>query len=143
MSAWRRFASCLSAIVCLMSQTGPAQTTGDFRSLQNGNWTDVTSWEEWDGGAWVTPAPHAPPSSDGVITIQSTHSITVDAANSVLADQIVVDSCATVTVGPGRKLIVADGADSIDMVVSGTLTSSDNGSRHCSKGSHRPGHLTR
>jgi len=37
-----------------------AQTTGDFRSLNSGNWSDVNNWEYYNGTSWTTPAPYYP-----------------------------------------------------------------------------------
>ncbi len=126
MLLWRRFVPLAGAMlsVVLYAATVHAQTTGDFRSHQSGSWIDTTSWERWDGGTWVTPAPHVPDSADGLITIQTGHTIRVDSAgapDSVLADQIVVGSGGTLLIPAGSKLVVADGADSIDLAVSGTL----------------------
>ncbi|MBI5473844.1 MAG: T9SS type A sorting domain-containing protein [Ignavibacteriae bacterium] len=96
-----------------------AQTAGDFQSHQTGNWSDVNSWERFDGSLWITPAPAAPASTDGVITLLDGHTISVDAATTV--DQVIVNAGGTVKVVAGQTLTVADGADSIDLVVSGTL----------------------
>ena len=37
-----------------------AQTTGDFRSVNSGNWSDVNNWEYYNGTSWATPAPYYP-----------------------------------------------------------------------------------
>lgn len=96
-----------------------AQSVGDFRSHQTGLWSDTATWERFDGTAWVTPAPHAPASTDGVISIRAAHVVTVD--TSFVADQVVVQSGGTVVVAAGKMLSIADGADSVDMIVAGTL----------------------
>src|SRR6185436_16994737 len=67
-----------------------AQSIGDFRSHQSGNWNSTNTWERWQGASWATPAPSTPTSSDGTITIQTNHVVTVTA--SVTADQIVIQS---------------------------------------------------
>jgi len=96
-----------------------AQSTGDFQSNKTGNWSDVNSWERYDGSSWINPAPGVPDSTSGIITILNGHTITVD--GTVIADQIVVNAAGTILIGVNKTLIVADGADSIDMVVYGTL----------------------
>lgn len=93
--------------------------TGSFRTHQSGNWSDVASWERFDGSAWINPAPSVPTSSDGAITILGGHAITVD--TNVTVDQVVVNANGSVIVAAGKTLTVADGVDSIDMVVNGTL----------------------
>ncbi|MGQ0738145.1 MAG: T9SS type A sorting domain-containing protein [Bacteroidota bacterium] len=66
-----------------------AQTAGDYRSAATGNWSDAANWERFNGAAWVA-APSAPASSDGVISILSGHTITIN--STVTADQVVVNT---------------------------------------------------
>ncbi len=111
----------MAAWVAAFWIVGPvnAQTLGDYRTHQTGNWSDVASWERFNGATWITPAPAAPTLSDGVISILGGHTVSID--SNLSADQIVIDSNGTVTVRPTITLTVADGADSVDMVVNGTL----------------------
>ena len=83
-----------------------------------GNWNAPSSWEVFDGSTWV-PASGTPTSSDGTIEIQSGHNITVSA--SLAVDQLAIDGGGTLTINPAQTLTVANGPDSVDMVVSGTL----------------------
>lgn len=106
------------AAFCMGSPVN-AQTAGDYRTHQTGNWSDAASWERFNGSTWTTPAPTAPTLSDGVITILGGHTVSVD--SNVTADQMVIDSNGGVTVMPTITVTVADGVDSIDMVVNGTL----------------------
>ena len=76
----------LAFLLCTVAAFG--QTVWDFRSHQTGNWNDVNSWERFDGAIWVYPAPNTPTSADGVITIQTGHSISVTADTTV--DQVYV-----------------------------------------------------
>src|SRR5438128_1062481 len=62
-----------------------SQSTGDFRSKATGNWNSTNTWERWNSSAWVTPTT-TPTSTDGAITIQNTHTVTVTADVSV--DQV-------------------------------------------------------
>jgi hypothetical protein len=48
---------------------------GDYRSLKTGDWTDLSSWETYNGTAWG--APSQPPCSTNNILIRSTDTITV------------------------------------------------------------------
>jgi pectin methylesterase-like acyl-CoA thioesterase len=96
-----------------------SQSVGDYRSHQSGNWSDPNAWERWDGVQWVTPAPAFPSFLDGSITLLSPHGITLD--TSIAVDQCVVGAGATMTIDVGKTLTVSDGADSIDVVVEGTM----------------------
>ena len=79
-------------IVFLMSgnELAWAQSNDDYRSNQTGNWSSASTWERWDGSTWVTPAPSAPASGNGAITIQNGHVVIV--TTGVAVDQVVVDA---------------------------------------------------
>src|SRR4051812_12181630 len=48
-----------------------------YRSKQTGNWNDPNTWEQsTDGSTWV-PAVAFPTSSDGTVTIQSGHHVSL------------------------------------------------------------------
>ncbi|UII23894.1 T9SS type A sorting domain-containing protein [Fulvivirga ligni] len=89
------------------------QATGDFRTFSSGNWDNVNVWERFDGAVWVNPAPSAPTSSDGTITIRANHSIAI-ASGSVSADQIVIaaNNASILSVSEGATLILDNGAGS-------------------------------
>jgi hypothetical protein len=91
-----------------------AQTAGDYRSFQSGNWSDVNTWSRFNGSIWVNPAPSTPTSADGIITIMDTHTVHVDAPITV--DQVQWDNSApfnaasgTLIVDAGVTLTVANG----------------------------------
>ncbi|HUL44696.1 MAG TPA: pectinesterase family protein, partial [Bacteroidota bacterium] len=90
-----------------------------FRSHASGNWSNPNTWDAFNGSQWVNPAPHIPVSTDGVITIQAGHTIIFDTTCAV--DQVTVNTTAALVVAAGKTLTVADGADSIDLVVNGVL----------------------
>jgi pectin methylesterase-like acyl-CoA thioesterase len=96
-----------------------AQSVGDFRTHQSGNWSDVNSWEKWNGSTWVNPASNFPTASDGIITVQNGDSLLLDTTISI--DQAQILSGGILVVGVGETLTVADGADSVDLVVGGEL----------------------
>jgi|GEM_PF-1384783 len=50
---------------------------GDYRSLKTGDWSDLSSWETYNGVTWE--APSQPPCSTNSIILRSTDTITVDA----------------------------------------------------------------
>ena len=63
--------------------------SGDYRSFTTGNWSAAGTWQTWNGSAWVA-ASSAPSGSSGVnITVQSGHTVTDDAAVSLLGTLIV------------------------------------------------------
>ena len=96
-----------------------AQTSGDYRSISTGAWSDKTIWQKFNGTSWVS-ATSAPSSTQGVITIQSGHTVTVTA--NVTVDQVMVSAGSTLTLG-AVALTVANGAGP-DLEISGTLNMS-------------------
>lgn len=64
------------------------QAAGDYRSaVVTGTWNTNTTWETFNGTSWVG-ATFAPAVGDGVITVQSGHTITMSSGE--LIDQVVV-----------------------------------------------------
>ncbi|MFT3948705.1 MAG: MopE-related protein [Agriterribacter sp.] len=64
-----------------------AQSTGDYRSKQSGNWNDATTWQRHNGTAFVDAA--APPdAASGTITIRNGHTIAVN--NELNGGQIII-----------------------------------------------------
>jgi hypothetical protein len=91
--------------------------TGEFRSAGSGNWSALSTWQIYNGCAWVV-ATHIPSYTDSTITIQSGSNITVDVITT--ADQIVVNAGGTLIIN-GSTLTVADVAGD-DLIINGTLT---------------------
>ena len=110
----------------LFTSSNKGQVSGDFRSHTSGNWSNVNSWERYDGSSWVTPAPSTPTNSDGTVEIQNTHTVTVDASTSV--DQATIDIGGAITINSGVLLTIAD-AIGTDLTINGTLTNSGTISR--------------
>jgi|GEM_PF-4797635 len=104
--------SCLFLIAC---QHCLAQNAGDYRSKQTGNWNDLSSWQRFDGSAFVN-ATEIPSSSSGVITIKAGHTITVTTAINV--DQTVVEQGGTLI---NSWSITVNNGSGDDLVVNGTL----------------------
>lgn len=69
----------------------PPPAVGDYRSnvTTTGIWSDVSSWQTWNGSAWVA-AGGTPTSAAGTVTIVTGDSIRVN--NAVAVDQVVVEN---------------------------------------------------
>ena len=57
-----------------------AQTTGDFRSKATGNWSATGTWESYNGSVWGDAVAIPDLTQAITITIQSGHTVTVDAS---------------------------------------------------------------
>ncbi|MCH8035064.1 MAG: hypothetical protein IH950_15080 [Bacteroidetes bacterium] len=114
-------------IIFLLIISVRGQTAGDFQTYQTGNWNDVNTWERYNGTSWVNPAPSTPTSSDGVITIQNSHTVTVSVG--VTIDQSTVNSGATLTINNGVTLTLYNGTDT-DLTINGTTNNNGTLSRN-------------
>ncbi len=94
-------------------------SSGDYRSLTSGNWSNASTWEKYNGTTWAA-AGSAPTSADGIITIQNGHTVTVTANVSV--DQVVINTGGEVDINSGITLTVANGAGT-DLDVTGIVKS--------------------
>ena len=92
--------------------------SGDYRTKASGAWNSATTWETYNGSAWVATAT-PPTSTNGKINILSGHSVTVTA--NVTVDQVEVDLGGSLTINSGFYLYVNNGADT-DLRVKGILT---------------------
>lgn len=64
---------------------------GDYRSIQNGNWKDASTWEKsTDGGLNWTAATTAPTIKDKV-TVQSPHTVTIESGTASQALSLTVN----------------------------------------------------
>jgi len=108
----------------IFSQVVAAQNIGDYQTTASGNWSSSASWARWDGFGWITPST-PPTSTDGVIAILNTHTITINAP--VTADQIIVNSGGALNINTflsgtgGNDLTLTDGTGT-DLEVNGSLT---------------------
>ncbi|MFN0158707.1 MAG: invasin domain 3-containing protein [Bacteroidota bacterium] len=107
----------LLCVLMFASAAAFGQATNDFRSITNGNWGDIATWERFDGSAWI-PAVSTPTNASNVITIQTTDTVTV--AANVSVDQVVVAAAGQVNVDSGRTMTIANGSGT-DFTVNGTL----------------------
>lgn len=93
-----------------------SQAAGDYRSFLSGPWSTATNWQTFDGITWITAAT-APSSTNGVITIQSGHTMQITA--NVTIDQVVIDAGGTIN-WTGGNCIFANGAG-VDLLINGTF----------------------
>jgi hypothetical protein len=102
------------------STDAKAAVNGDYRTKASGNWNATTTWETYNGTAWVN-AVATPTSTNNVITIQNGHTVTVTANVSV--DQVVIESGGIVTVNATRTVTIINGAGT-DFINNGTINNS-------------------
>ncbi len=89
-----------------------------YRSFASGNWNANSTWEvSTDGSTWAAATSTPTSSSADTITIRSPHSVTVSA--NVNANQLVVNSGATLSIDTGVTLTIDDAAGT-DLTVDGT-----------------------
>ncbi|WP_165958034.1 pectinesterase family protein [Segetibacter sp. 3557_3] len=104
--------------------------SGDYRSRQSGDWTNLSTWERYDGSNWITPAPAYPVyNNSGTTTILNGHAVTVSASLTNGSGYIHLTK-----VNRGGQLIVSNGASlnlandgapstaTTDLQVDGTFT---------------------
>lgn len=80
----------LISVITLMTQLSNSQSVGDYRSVTTGNYISLTSWQRFNGTAWVTPSSAqgwpGQFTGTGNITIQSGHTISV--SNTGISTQL-------------------------------------------------------
>ncbi|HPI54426.1 MAG TPA: hypothetical protein PLU10_07005, partial [Chitinophagaceae bacterium] len=112
----KRSSLILIFILCKFSLN--AQTNGDYRSKQSGIWSTVSNWETYNGSSWIA-ATTFPTNMNGVITILSSHSMSVNATLNI--DQCNIQGFGSVIVsGAATQLIVENGAGT-DLELNGLL----------------------
>jgi hypothetical protein len=102
----------------LVPKISRATVSGEYRSANSGNWNITSTWETYNGSAWVA-ASSTPTSSDNVITILNGHTVTI--TSNLNVDQVVVNSGGQITINSGVVLTIANGAGT-DLDISGTLS---------------------
>ena len=91
-----------------------AQSIGDYRSVQSGNWSNTLTWEYWNGSQWASPV-NPPSYTDNVVTVQNGHTVTID--GSISYDDLVIEAGAQVTIAEGIAPTLYSGG----MIIRGTL----------------------
>ena len=97
--------------------TTGAWLASDYRSLATGPWDGASTWQRYNGIAWVV-ATRAPSSVDGVVTVRSGHVVTV--TGDIALDEVAIAAGGQVTVPGGVTMTIDDGAG-LDLSVAGTL----------------------
>ncbi|MEI8272967.1 MAG: hypothetical protein WCG08_10130, partial [Paludibacter sp.] len=71
-----------SMLICMIfaSTSVFALTTGDFQSQATGNWSAISTWQTYDGTNWNAAVALPDLTQAITITIQTGHTVTVDAA---------------------------------------------------------------
>ena len=115
---------------------------GSLRSYQSGMWSDLSTWEQFDGVEWTTPAVSAPSVDSKIVTVKSGDSITVAASGSI--NQVWISEGSSLIINPDASLTVTKGdpldVNGTDMYVVGTvkcygvLTAAENASICFGKG---------
>lgn len=95
-----------------------AQNMGDYRSVATGDWNNATTWETFDGLSWVA-ATLSPTATDGQITVQAAHTVTVNSTE--LIDETVIDGVLFVD-ATGFLEVQDDGTATNDLIINGTAT---------------------
>ena len=101
---------------------GATSTAGAYRSYQTGNWNNVSTWERYNGTAWINPAPATPTDANSdVIHILNGHTVTVTA--NVTIDQTIIDVGGQVNINAGAIVLMVANGSGADLTVNGTLRS--------------------
>jgi hypothetical protein len=84
-------------LCCCFNQIATAQVTGDYRSIATGNWSATTTWQYYNGAAWIAATKYPGQiSGDKTVTIRSPHTVTWNlAATPFQVQNITVDLGAT------------------------------------------------
>ena len=94
-------------VLFISTQNIKAQAAGDYKTFASGSWGTAANWSRYSGTTWVNPAPAAPSSADGVITILSGH--TMDISANISLDQTTIDQGGQVDITGSAVLTVANG----------------------------------
>lgn len=103
-------------VLFVWSQQVNGQATGEYRSRQSGDWTDIATWETFSGATWVA-ATHLPAFTSDVISILNGHVIAVN--GNVTVSQVVVSNGGVLAVNAGL-FTVFDGSGT-DITCYGTF----------------------
>src|SRR5260221_6328161 len=83
---------------------------GDFQSHQTGSWSLTSTWEQFDGVSWITPAPSAPANFTTTVTIQGIHNVTLNVnVTENPTGTLIVDGTLTFSGGLPAKALTVNG----------------------------------
>lgn len=96
--------------------TGYGQTTGDYRTVNSGNWSNDNIWQRWDGDSWETPNRY-PGENAGTGNVDIRHNVTLNTAVANPLGSLIIQANLTPT-NNDRSFTVSG-----DMIVaSGTIS---------------------
>jgi hypothetical protein len=105
-----RFILLITGLCFLFGIEISGQAVGDYRSAGNGNWATVTTWQSYNGTAWVAAA--SLPATTNNVTIQTGHIITMNGSPGA-CNNLTVSGTATwtvvVTTNVSGNLIISGG----------------------------------
>jgi hypothetical protein len=94
--------------------------TGDYRSIVSGVWTNVNTWESWNGTAWVTPPATYPSQTTGtgVVYISDGHAVSsgsifvsdanrasrIELSSGTAASSLTIDGTSTLGASGGIRI---------------------------------------
>jgi hypothetical protein len=113
----------LTGIVAFAAMTQVASavdTTGDYRSKQNGNWTSISTWERFNGSTWANAAVKP----DGSNPVRILHQVTV---NSNEAADDFLEVTGTLIISGGAALTVDGDLNGGLSTINGTIQLGDTG----------------
>ena len=117
-------------------QSAFAQSSGDYRSCQNGNWTDATTWQVFDGSKWNNASTY-PSYNDRNILIQKNHIVTIIMnllpVAGLTVDQLAVEGIlkmSSSSATPKRNFIINNGSGVDFLIKSGGLFFRDADANH-------------
>ena len=105
-----------AATILSSGEIVPSSTALEYRTVSNGNWSDISIWETSSyGSSWVA-ATQYPTSTANAISIN--HDVIFNVSISI--DQTTIAASKTLTISSGITMSVANGS-SDDLILSGTL----------------------
>jgi len=97
----------LLVFCCVFGGTmADAQSTGDFRSRQFGNWTSFSTWERYNGSTWVNAVAGQTPTTNVSapvpnVTVRSTHTVFEDGVGPYSVNNLIIETGGRLYAGMG------------------------------------------
>lgn len=80
--------------VLLFSSKSYGQSVNDYRSINSGNWTNISIWEVYNGTAWVVATTYPG-------QVVGTNNVSIEGGNSITVSSNIPNSFNSLTVGDG------------------------------------------
>lgn len=112
---------CFVVLFSLFFSKSYAQVATDYRSVATGNWNALTTWQTYNGTAWVAATVTPTAANANVITISVGNTVTQNIA-TLSVDQVIVNgTMQTMTTAALGSFTVANGAG-VDLTINGTFS---------------------